>query len=229
MLVSNQLEEAMKNYLIIGVLVVVSIVGIWLLAARSDDRTGQSTVEETALPQEPESFDPAAETSETMQYISQQYPVLRLSYPTNWNVTEGADNSPEQQLVTFESPKDANNYYFCLDLTEVSVASDLDFATSGANISAVDSFMAEGINKDLSSVIFNVEEGGNLLWSLIDGSADTSQGSFANEITSPNGRRLQTLGRFNCRETDSRVSDHQEFTNSRWFNQAQAILRSLSY
>lgn len=219
----------MKNYLIIGGIVLTSLIGVWLLAASSDDQADNNSNDTSQTPAEPEAFDPSSSAVDTTSYSSQYNVNLRLEYPLEWNLTEGTDNSADQQIVTFESPMDANGYYFCLDLTEVGMASQLDLSASPVSIKAVDSFMSAGVGKDLYSVNY-VPDGSNaLLWSITDVMPQLTDTEVAAQITNPGGRRLQTLGRFNCRADVAPALTTEQFTNSRWYHDARNIMLSLAY
>lgn len=218
----------MKNYLIVGGIIVISLVGIWLLAAGSENPEDISTPDQSANPGVPQRFDETAASPDKTAYTSPYNPGLSFSYPQDWHITEGPDNSTAKQLVTFESPKDVNDFYFCLDMTEVDAASSLDLQSKMTDILAVDSFMATGVGKALSSVLFTVE-GSTLLWSVADTTPSLSDSAFDNQITNPAGRRLQILGRFNCRESQSSEISTVQFEESLWFHQARDIVLSLSY
>ena len=215
--------------MIVGSIFILCLVGIWWLAARSDDQNSDTQNQSATLPQEPEAFDPSLAEQDTIEYVSKFNTSLKVSYPINWNLTEGTDNSAEQQIVTFESPKDANNFYFCLDLTELGIGSNTKLETTGASLDSVDDFTASGVGKSLNSVIFSVSGNTNLLWSIVDTKPQLDGSEFANQIVNPMGRRLQTLGRFNCRETESPDISSQQFIDSRWYADARQILQSLAY
>jgi len=219
----------MRNYLLIGAIVIISLAGIWLLAADSDEAAEQTPTPDNNTPTEPEVHDPSAAPADTLAYTSQFNDGLSLNYPVNWNVTDGDANSADQQLVTFESPIDGGGFYFCLDLTEVSPASQLDFGVSMAAISAIDGFSAAGIGQDLHSVIFEINDNPARLWALADSEPQMSDTRFSAQISNPAGRRLQTLGRFNCRDEQPPALTLEQFQNSRWFNEARAIALSLTY
>lgn len=220
----------MKNYLIVGLVVILGLAGIWFLAENSEDHAGQQTDQENEQPTEPEAFNPDSDRGEIATFTSQFQPGFSVDYPASWLDTASPDNSADKQLVTFESPQDEGGHYFCLDMTEVTADTEVDFATKPYQVLDVDAFAIDGLGQSLFSVIFNVEEEGNLLWSVIDDeiSPDTKE-QFDNQITSTSGRSLQVLGRFNCRDAGAMITDINQFMNSRWLNEAKSIIGSLDY
>lgn len=219
----------MKNYLLIGIIILISLFGIWWLAANSDEHDSASDNGQAADTSQPEAYDASADRADKVTFTSQYNPNFSFMYPGDWNLTEGTDNSAQQQLVTFESPMDRNGFYFCLDLTEVGADSDLDLSANDASLLAVDDFSAANVGKPLASVIFTHEGSPSLLWSVVDTKPQLTDTSFTSQITNPQARRLQSLGRFNCREEQAPELSLHQVTGSRWFAEAQGIMHSLSY
>lgn len=218
----------MKNYLIVGLVVLLGLAGIWFLAENSEDHAGQQEVQEDEQPTEPEAFNAGVDASELDTYTSPNT-ALSLSYPQTWSITESPDNNAQEELITLESPVDANGFYFCLDLNGRHGLADVD----GFSEFTIEDVSIESINRlndEIESVIFRIDGVDGLLWGASDSATSESDSSLTNTLAGDNGSSLvQVTGRFNCREIDKPDLSSEIFTNSRLFKEASAIVESLSF
>lgn len=208
----------MKKTLIILILAILIGAGIWwfFINDREDDQA------DVAGPQDFPAVYEVGDTAPTERYES-PFTNLAFSYPNNWNVLEGAENSAEGQLVTAESPLDENEFYFCLDFNIVSDESAAAFAITDAEVLAVNP-----LDSGYTSVIYRVEGLDGLQWGVTSEDVAIGDSTFTSEIA--NGSSYtQVYGRFDCRATNKRGISLDEFQNSRWFHEAQGIVNSLEF
>lgn len=208
-----------KAFIVLGI-VLIGALG-WFYFNRGGDEPSQPVVTE---PQDfPAPFDDSTATAELAKYES-DFGSLAFDYPSNWNVTEAADNSADFQLLTVESPLDINEFYFCLDLTLLGSGSEESFTISDAEVLAVDE-----LGNDRKSVIYNVDGLDNLHWGVTEDAVKVGDKTFTSEVSNPSGERLQLFGRFDCRSTDNLELTKDEFQNSRWLHEAKTIVNSLEF
>src|SRR5690606_34832016 len=105
------------------ILVVLALIGgaIWFLFFKGGDEGDEipADQEQRQAQDFPARFDESGAAASATGYES-EFSGLKFSYPENWNVTKGADNSEESQLLTVESPLDENEFYFCVDMNVTS-------------------------------------------------------------------------------------------------------------
>lgn len=212
----------MKKIVIFIIVIILVGAGIWYFTGNDDD--GEQNQVENYQPKDyPERPGDAEEAASLTQYQS-SLTNLAFSHPENWNVTEGADNTADAQLLTVESPLDINEFYFCLDLNAVSAADEADFAIADAQILAT-----ETLESGHQSVIYTVEGLEGLQWGVTDETPAVGDDAFTSQITSETGDRLQVFGRFNCREEAQPDLTKEQFQDARWFQEAKAIINSLEF
>lgn len=207
----------MKSFLIIAGLVILGAL-IWFFVIDND---------EEPVPVEQQDFpvrlDESTSTAEPASFQSENGN-LSFQYPDTWNVTPAAGNDDASQLFTVESPLDANEFYFCLDLNRVSAGNDVNFATTDAELTDI-----EVLENERVSVLFRIDGVDGMLWSVTDDAPELSDSEFDNELGNQAGDRLQILGRFNCRDEQKPDISVDEFKASRWFNEAKTLINSLDF
>lgn len=205
--------------LIIGLAGAGLLLWFFVINRGSDDSDVQSS-----QPQDfPAPFSESEPAASQAQYTS-ELSGLAFSYPSNWNVTEGIDNSAESELLTVESPMDINEFYFCLDINRVGSSVTDSFAISGANVIAT-----ETLQSGHQAVAYTVGTLDGIQWGITNESPAVGSDGFASEISNPSGERLQVLGRFNCREDNKPDLTKQEFQDARWLHEARDMINSLTF
>ncbi|MDZ7786107.1 MAG: hypothetical protein U5L95_03230 [Candidatus Saccharibacteria bacterium] len=211
-----------KLLVIIGVIIVGAAIWFIIWGFPGDEQQPAQT--EPTQPQDfPARVDESGETAELTRFES-EFSDLTFTYPNNWNVTEGADNSEEDQLLTVESPLDENEFYFCLDLHVVTDTADASFAIDDAEILAT-----ETLENGDQSVIYQLEGLSSLQWGVSTETVNEGDESFVSRIDGASGAQAAVFGRFDCRETESEDIEVDEFQNARWFHEANDIVQSLSF
>lgn len=209
-----------KGLIILVAALLVGILGWFLIVQRGNE---PATVENMEPQDFPARYDEVESPYELTQYTS-EFGNLSFEYPENWSVVEGGENTADEQLLTVESPLDQNEFYFCLDIYRVGAASVEDFTITDADILAT-----KQLQDSRNSVTYDVEELDGLYWGVTEETPQTGDNSFVNEISNQSGERLQSFGRFNCRETENRSISVEEFSDSRWLHEAEAMMESLDF
>lgn len=208
----------MKKAVIIIIMIVLAGGVAWFVL-----RDRGATNEQEGPKDYPVSFRESESSAGLARYES-EFTDLAFAYPDNWNVTEGADNSEASQLLTVESPLDAHEFYFCLDVYVVSDAEAEDFSVPDAQIVAVDA-----LDSGHHSVLYTVDAVAGLLWGVTDEAPQVGAQGFLSEITSDTGYRLQVFGRFSCREETKPEITAGQFQDSRWFHETTNIVNSIEF
>jgi hypothetical protein len=209
----------MKKILLIGAVLLAGFLA-WFFVIRDD--SPDTAVQQTEPQDFPAQYDESVTAVAQTQYSS-EFGNLAFAYPSNWTVVERSDNTEDSQLLTVESPLDQNEFYFCLDLYQVGDGAAEDFTVTDADIRVV-----EQLQHNRHAVIYNVAGLDGLYWGATQETPQVGGTSFVNEIPSQPGYRLQTYGRFNCRETEPPRISTDEFRNSRWLHEAAAIVDTLA-
>lgn len=212
----------MKKFWIILVVIIVLGAAGWFFFLRDDGQEGTQD-EQTQKQDFPLQYDAGATPTELTGYES-AFDNLSFQYPNNWNVVESAENSEEEQLITVESPMDTNEFYFCLDFNMFGAGIDNDFTTSDAQVVA-----SNQLESGRYAVIYTLNEIEGMYWSVVDSNIEVGATTFANEMVSDSGARLQAFGRFNCRDTTKADLSVEEMQNSQWLHEAEAIVNSLEF
>lgn len=211
----------------VGVLL-LGFLGYWLIELKDEPLEPEpAQTDADQLGQAPETK-PAQAVAPTLADFSLEFGNLSFKYPAEWNLIEG-DNTSEQQLVTIESPKDNEGYYYCVDFNEFGASQDEDLTSDELKILSTAPITASGVGKPLYGVTFQTDTSNLTISSLVDGQVQVGATSFENSITNPAGRMLQIIGRFNCREEQLPTLSLEEFENSRLYDEARQIYLNLSY
>jgi len=219
----------MKWLAITIVILLVGFVGYWLIELK-DRPQGTETAQSDAntLGQAPETK-PDQPADPTLVDYSLAHGNLAFKYPGEWTLIEGADNDEQLQIVTIESPKDNEGYYYCVDFNEYGPGQDPDLESANLEVQAVDSITAAGVGKSLSGVIYQTTANQLMIWGLSDMTPSVGDSRLVNSVTNPAGRQLQAFARFNCRDEQLPSIELEQFQNSRLFDESLIIFTNLSY
>jgi hypothetical protein len=157
-------------------------------------------------------------------------PSLSYKYPADWQKSSASTDLSE--YVYLRSPKDANGYYFCFDMTEYDIKATNNLSMNAEVVAVDPTFTADGIFKPLNALNYSPLDGrGGYHLTIID---DTSvkpgeNVSFEESITNPNGRRLSVLGQYNCDDLDVNNFSLSQYQNGLLYEAGIEIGASISY
>lgn len=219
----------MKWLAITVVVLLVGFLGYWLVELKDRPSATETTqTDPNALGAAPEakSGEPADPTLSPYDF---EHGNLAFMYPEDWTLVEGASNSDELQVVTIESPRDLEGYYYCIDFNEYGPGQEPELEEENINVASTAPITASGVGQPLSGVIFQTQTNQITLWALADTAPAVGDTSFASSVTNPAGRTLQSFARFNCREDQLPSISPENFQNSRLFDESLIIFTNLTY
>jgi len=125
---------------------------------------------------------------------------LQYQIADGWTKTSDVDEDLNE-FVYLRSPKDANGFYYCLDLLEYNKTATIDLDMVANVVDSDTTFVADGIGKPLNLIAYQPLGGGfGFHTTVIDDTSVTTgeDVAFNESITNPDGRMLQVLGQYNC-------------------------------
>ncbi len=216
----------MKNFALILVGLLIVAAG-WIIFFKPDDKP--TTPKQTANTQIP--VPKTGDLNIAFTDFKFNSGNFSFQYPKDWNKVEGEDNSDESQIVTLESPMDANKFYYCIDFNEYSPAgaAKADFKAKDVDVLEVADHAASGISKPLKLVTYKLPSGRILTTVTDDLSVTTEATEFKQSITNPYGRMVQLFGRYNCREEKPVQFSLNDYKSGEVYNEGLQIFLKLSY
>lgn len=213
--------------IVVGVLL-LGFLGYWLIELRDEPAEPTPTADPNQLGEAPEAQTAEAVTP-TLSDYELEYGNLAFKYPSEWNLVPGADNDDDFQVITIESPKDNEGYYYCIDFNEYGPGQEADLEASDMSVLSTEALSAAGVGKPLSSVVYSLDTSNVLISALIDSQTEVGATTLEHSITNASGRQLQVFGRFNCREEQLPALTLEQFQNARLFDESLAIYLNLNY